>query len=267
MVGFPFHLSLGSPLACSPLSVSAWLVLSPSPVASYSPCVAWGDTPRRVGGVILASRPSSRPLVSLCGPFDFPRIDLRADMVRRFCQLILLRHSLAAGRIVFPFVSSLVSLARLVWASRAYSLRLAHLSVSSHRFVSISAIRFASRVLVSLCGPSPSSRAIRLARRLVKQSVFFRFVRASRLDGSQGGSCSPSRSILFSSYLSVVSHDCWDGGGSSFSSRGGVLSSLLPPVVEFDLAMAVAEMGVPFDDTEGRAVLFSSFSPSRRGMK
>lgn len=118
-----------------------------------------------------------------------------------------------------------------------------------------------------------SRSAVRLLRlvlsvslgRLVKQSVFFRFVRASRLDGSQGGSCSPSRSILFSSYLSVVSHDCWDGGGSSFSSRGGVLSSLLPPVVEFDLAMAVEEMGVPFDDTEGRAVLFSSFSPSRRG--
>lgn len=174
---------------------------------------------------------------------------------------------MAAGRIVFLFVSSLVSLARLVWASRVYSLRFAHLSVSSRRFVSISAIRFASRVFVSLCGPSPSSRAIRLVRRLVKQSVFFRFVWASRLDGSQGGSCSSSRSILFSLYLSVVSHDCWDGGGSSFSSRGGVLSFLLPPVVEFDLAMAVAEMGVPFDDTEERAVLFSSFSPSGRGMK
>lgn len=76
--------------------------------------MALGDTPRLVGGVILASRPSSRPLVSLCGPFDFPHIELRAEEVRRFCQLILLRHSLAAGRIVFPFVSSLVSLARLV---------------------------------------------------------------------------------------------------------------------------------------------------------
>lgn len=57
-----------------------------------------------------------------------------------------------------------------------------------------------------------------------------------------------------------MSHDCWDGGGSSFSSRGGVLSSLLPPVVEFDLAMAVAEMGVPFDDTEERTVFVSSIS-------
>lgn len=50
--------------------------------------VALGDTPRLVGGVILASRPSSRPLVSLCGSFDFPRIGWRADVVRRFCQLI-----------------------------------------------------------------------------------------------------------------------------------------------------------------------------------
>ena len=65
------------PLACSPLSVSAWFVLSPFPVASYSPCVVWGDTPRRVGGVIwlLVPRPvpSSRSatrsifLISNCG--------------------------------------------------------------------------------------------------------------------------------------------------------------------------------------------------------
>lgn len=33
--------------------------------------------------------------------------------MRRFCQLVFLRHSLAVGRIVFPFVSSLVLLARL----------------------------------------------------------------------------------------------------------------------------------------------------------
>ena len=52
---------------------------------------------------------------------------------------------MAAGRIVFLFVSSLVSLARLVWASRVYSLRFAHLSVSSRRFAGVSLFRLARR--------------------------------------------------------------------------------------------------------------------------
>lgn len=47
--------------------------------------VAWGDTPRLVGGVILASRPSSRPLVSLCGSFDFPVSACGQDACAVFC--------------------------------------------------------------------------------------------------------------------------------------------------------------------------------------
>ena len=47
--GFPFHLSLGLPLACSPLSVSAWLVLSPFPVVSY--VHAWRGAIRLGGSV------------------------------------------------------------------------------------------------------------------------------------------------------------------------------------------------------------------------
>ena len=72
-----------------------------------------GDMPRRVDGVIwlLVSRPvlSSRSAARSVSPYR-----IAGGGVRRFCQLILLRHSLAAGRIVFSFVSSLVSLARLV---------------------------------------------------------------------------------------------------------------------------------------------------------
>ena len=119
-------------------------------VGRYASAGRWRD---------LASRPSSRPLVSLCGPFDFPRIGLRADVVRRFCQLVFItrfarlrssslvsvRHSLAAEQIVFPFVSSLVSLFRLVGASRDYSLRFACQSVSSRRFAGVSLFRLARR--------------------------------------------------------------------------------------------------------------------------
>ena len=188
-------------------------------VGRYASAGRWRD---------LASRPSSRSPRLALRLVRFPRIGLRAECVRRFCQLILLCHSLAAGRIVFLFVSSLVSLARLVWASRVYSLRLAHLSVSSRRFVSISAIRFASRVLVSLCGPSPSSRAIRLVRssRQAVRVLSFRLGGSSRRLVWRGVSSVirlsfRSLSVLVSSH-SLPVHGHGDGGSSCPLSRGGV---------------------------------------------
>lgn len=228
--------------------------------------------PRLVGGVIwlLVPRPvpSSRSAARSISPYR-----LAGGMRAPFLSAHSPASFVGGWSYRFPFRLVLRLACSSRGASRAYSLRLACQSVLSRRFAGVSLPRFAQRsTLFRLARRSSISHLVRLLvprlvlsvslGRLVKQSVFFRFVRASRLDGSQGGSCSPSRSILFSSYPSVVSHDCWDGGGSSFSSRGGVLSSLLPPVVEFDWAMAVAEMDVPFDDTEGRAVFVSSISPS-----
>ena len=126
--------------------------------------VALGDTPRRVGGAIWLLVPPSRPLVSLCGPFDFPVSACGQDTCAVFVSSFscVIRWPLAAGRIVFSFVSSLVSLARLVGASRAILCgSLLVLSCSSIQFVSVS---LGVSLGVSLCGPSPSSRAIRLAR-------------------------------------------------------------------------------------------------------
>ena len=184
--GFPFHLSLGLPLACSPLSVSAWLVSSPAR-GSVAGRASWRGAIRLGRSAVRFCCSSLRPvpLVSLCGSFDFPRIDWRVEEVRRFCQLILLRHSLAAGQIVFPhslrsspFVSSLVSLVRLVW--RLVSILCGSLLVpfllinsSASRFSSRSAVRFSlSHCLscssfldvLSLRFISPASRCSRLAR-------------------------------------------------------------------------------------------------------
>lgn len=184
----------------------------------------------------LASRPSSSPLVSLCGPFDFPRIGLRADVVRRFCQLILLRHSLAVGRIVFPFVSSFVSLARLVGrlviilcGSLANPFHLVDLPVS--------------RCSVSLGGPSlvppscssflgilscPAYRlpSFRPASRQAVRVLSFRLGGSSRRLVWRGVSSVirlsfRSLSVLVSSH-SLPFHGHGDGGSSCPLSRGGV---------------------------------------------
>lgn len=119
--------------------------------------VAWGDTPRLVGGGILASRPSSRPLVSFCGPFDFPRIGLRAGCGAPF----LSAHSPAsfvggrADRFLFRLVSRLACSSRV--ASRAIlcgslanpfhlvDLPTSRRSVFRFVFSSRSAVRFSSR--------------------------------------------------------------------------------------------------------------------------
>lgn len=213
-------------------------------------CVAWGDTPWQVGGVIwlLVPRPvpSSRSAARSISPYR-----LAGGCSAPFLSAHFLRYSVAAaaGRIVFPrslrsspFVSFLVSLARLVWASRVYSLRLAHLSVSSRRFVSISAIRFASRVFVSLCGSSPSSRAIRL----VKQPVFSRFawrlVSAAR---RAGRALSVSRLILFCSRIIslVASHRHDDERRLVLPLPRGSVPLSRCPVVESDWAMTVGGNG------------------------
>lgn len=227
----------------------------------------------------LSICPSSRPLVSLCGPFDFPRIGLRADVVRRFCQLILLRHLLAAGRIVFPFVSSFVSsfvsLARLVGASRVYSLRIACQSVSSRRFAGVSLFRLARRSVSRLLSLVSSvllvvprgldlarlivSRLARASRQAVRSLVLLgRLVR--RVVG---------RVVFSVSFFSVLGSSARCRFMAMIAAarhlRFRIVAACSPPVAPLWNPIGrwrLAEMGVPFDDTEGRAVLFSSISPS-----
>lgn len=187
----------------------------------------------------MASRPSVPSPRLAMRPVRFPRIGLRADGgVRRFCQLVFLRHPLAAWRIVFLFVSSLVSLLRLVGASRDYSLRFACQSVSSRRFAGVSLFRLARRsvscssvllvvsrclVLPGLSSPlvspgvslsSPCSLVLLggSSRRLVERVGFSLFVLSVLVS---------SRSLPFHG------HDC---GGSSFavSYRCGMFPLPLP---------------------------------------
>lgn len=118
-------------------------------------------------------------------------------------------------------VSSFVSLARLVG-----------------RLVAILLICPSGRlvVLVNSLGGSLS--------RLVKQSAFSRLGLSSRFSSCGIGSCSPSCSHLISF---VASHSRRDGVGSSFSSRGGVPSSPLPPRRGIRLGpMAAVGMNAPF---------------------
>ena len=147
--------------------------------------VAWGDTPRLVGGVILASRPSSRPLVSLCGSFDFPVSacgqDACAVFVSSFSCVIPWRLvvsfsfssrpsfrlpvscgrlvSILCGSLIYPFhlvdlSASRRSVLRLVFSSR-FAVRLLRLVLSVSFGVSSS----------SPCSFVSSGRLVSTARR------------------------------------------------------------------------------------------------------
>lgn len=228
-------------------------------VGRYASAGRWRD---------LASRFSSRPIVSLCGSFDFPRIGLRAGGgVRRFCQLILLRHSLAAGRIVFLFVSSL----RLACSSRVASRAILCDSLANPFYLVDLPV---SRCPVSPGGSSlvppscssflgvlscqayrlPSSRpaSCQAVRVLVSSGGLFR-----RLVGRVGFSLSP---VSFSSVL--VSFHSLRLMAMATAARLALalwLRVSFPVAIRHRGAVAIAEMGVPFGDTRGRAVLFSSF--------
>lgn len=181
-------------------------------------------------------------------------------------------------------LSSRLSFRLLVsWGVSCYSLRLACQSVSSHRFVGVSLFRLARaarlsfirlarlvvpRRLASAFHLAPS-RAVRLARASRQAVRVLSFRLAARLGGSYGGACSlclPSHSLLFSYYLACCVSCPW-GGAAARLALALWLCVSFPVAILHRGAVAIAEMGVPFDDTEERAVLFSSFSPSRRGMK
>ena len=127
---------------------------------------------------------------------------------------------------------------------------------------SVSRCSFRLSFLGVLSCPARLARSVFSSRPGVSSSSpYSRSARAVRLGGSYGGSCSPSRYFMFLSLVSIslVASHVHDGGGSFFSSRGGVFSFRCP-VVGIGVRDDGDGMGVPFDDMRGRAVLFSSFS-------
>lgn len=73
------------------------------------PSVAWGDKTRRVGGAIWGDGPPSRSIRLAPQFVRFSRIGLRTGGdVRRFCQLVSLRHSVGGGSVSFFFFFRLV---------------------------------------------------------------------------------------------------------------------------------------------------------------
>ena len=266
------------PLARSIVPVSSGRIVSSPFRGSVAGRASWRGRYASAGRWRdLASRFSSRPIVSLCGSFGFPVSDCgwrrapflsahspasfvggRADrflfrLVSRFaCSSRGASRAILCGSLVNPFhLIGLLASRCFVSPGRSVS-RSSVLLVSS--FLAVSLRRFIlPRPVLSV---SPE--------RLVKQSVFFlfawRLVSAARMAGRV---LSVSRPILFCSR--IISLVAFNGPGEGrrlvlLLPCGCVfLSLLLSVIVEI---VAMAEMGVPFDDTEGRAVLFSSFSPS-----
>lgn len=177
--------------------------------------------------------------------------------MRRFCQLVFLRHLLAAWRVVFPYslrssvrlVSLLVASSRR--ASRGYSLRFACrliLLINSFggplsRLVRRSGFPSCSSFLsVSLCPAHRfPSRPLVSSARLVKQFVFSRFAR--RLVSRLVVSSRVLRFVLFCSHLICPLRLVVVMTAAARHSHIMAACSRppLPPVVESDLGMAAAE--------------------------
>lgn len=211
--------------------------------------------------------PSSRLALRLV---RFPRIGLRAGCVRRF----LLAHSPASFRGGWSYRFPFRLVPRLACPSRV--------GVSCLFFAVRSSIRFISSICRCLVVPSRSAIRLlflrparrssvsclarlivshRLARRLVKQSVF-----SFRPAACRAGWVLSFRSFC-SRLISLVAVSWPWGRAAARLAIALWLCVSFPVAILHRGAVAIAEMGVPFDDTEGRAVLFSSFSPSGRGMK
>ena len=187
--------------------------------------MAFGDMLRLVGGVILASRPSSRPLVSLCGPFDFPV----SACGRMWCAVFVSSIScdipgLRAGRFPFRLVPRLVysvswGVSYLFFAiclSSRFTRQFAGVLLSrlAWRFVSLIAC-LVRRALVSCLCVSSRRRLVVPSRSLVSSSSPCSLVSSGRLVSAARMAgrvlCLPSHSLLFSYHLTRLSHDHGDG--------------------------------------------------------
>lgn len=232
--------------------------------------VAWGDTPRRVGGVIwlLVPRPvlSSRSAARSISPYRLAGRMRAPFFVSSFSCVI-------PWRLVVSFSFSSRSSSRLpVSCGRLVSILCGSLIYPFH-LVDLSASR---RSVLRLVFSSRS--AVRLLRlvlsvslgRLVKQPVFSRFawrlVSAAR---RAGRALSVSRLILFCSRIIslVASHRHDDERRLVLPLPRGSVPLSRCPVVESDWAMTVGGNGRAVRRYGRRAVFVSSISPSGRGMK
>lgn len=199
--------------------------------------MAWGDTPRRVGGVIwlLVPRPvpSSRSAARSISPYR---------LAGRMRAPFLSAHSSASFiggwsyRFPFRLVPRLACPSRVGVSCLFFAARLSIRFISSICWRLVAPFRPAVPALsscssfldISPCpAPRSPSRAIRLARssRQAARVLFSlgRLVSAARMAGRVLVS-----SILFSSHSSAASHGHWDGRRFvSPMPRGGVLSSRL----------------------------------------
>ena len=220
--------------------------------------VAWGD---------LASRPSvPSPRLAL-RLVRFPRIGLRAEEVRRFCQLILLCHSLAAA-IVFFFRLACSSrsssrLLRLVGASRGYSLRFALASRPVRQFIGVSLPRLVRRLVRR---PVFSSRLCRFVRHLVRSSRqavrILIFVRRLVISSCGIGLWSSSRSFC-SRLISLVCVS-WSWGRRRLVILISWRRAFVPIVSRRGIRLGdgVGGMVMPFNDT-GDAPFYSARFPNQ----
>lgn len=204
----------------------------------------------------LASRFSSRSIVSLCGSFDFPVSACGWDACAVFVSLFsyVIRWRLVVS---FSFSSRPSSRLSVLWGvSYIYSLRLA-----SRPVLLINSIRqrLVRRLII------PSRLAVRLLRlvlfvsfwRLVKQPVF-----SFRLGGSWGGAGSPSHSF----FVLVLFVRCvsWLWGWAAvrfFHTSWWWAFSLL---FLRHRGVAVGGMVMPFNDTRG-ALFYSARFPRQGG--
>ena len=207
----------------------------------------------------------------------FPRIGLKPDNVRRFCQLVSLTHcvrlrsspfvlarlrssSVGGGSVSFSFSSRSSSrLARLVG-------RLVSILCGSPVVSSYSSIRLAFRCLVSPCDPYSSSRCFVSfsvsSVRLVKQLAFSRFARRSVARLVVSGRVLASRSFLFLFYLARCVSWPW-GRATARLTPCLVAACLFPCLSSVIVGRGDSGIGVPLDDTRD-APFYSARFPIRQ---
>lgn len=226
-------------------------------------------------GIVWLLVPPSRSIYPFrpCGSVRFPRIRLKPDNVRRFCQLVSSLASLVSVRprsspfvvrwrrgVSFSFSSRSSSrLARLVG-------RLVSILCGSPVVSSYSSIRLAFRCLVSPCDPYSSSRCFVSfsvsSVRLVKQLAFSRFARRSVARLVVSGRVLASRSFLFLFYLARCVSWPW-GRATARLTPCLVAACLFPCLSSVIVGRGDSGIGVPLDDTRD-APFYSARFPIRQ---
>ena len=176
----------------------------------------------------------------MCAVFvsSFPSLTAFVFARLRSSSLFSVRRPLAAGRIVFFFVSFLFSSCPSRGASRLYSLR------------------FARRLVLLI-----NSSGVPLSR-LVKQLAFSRFARRSVARLVVSGRVLASRSFLFLFYLARCVSWPW-GRATARLTPCLVAACLFPCLSSVIVGRGDSGIGVPLDDTRD-APFYSARCPIRQ---